>query len=44
MEGWPELAVQHFDWAGWIRDLAFDYTVVDAPADQGYGVYVFRNM
>ena len=43
-QGWPELAVQHFDWAGWTRDLAYDYTVVDAPANQGYGVYVFRNL
>ena len=25
-------------------DLAYDYTVVDAPADQGYGVYVFSNL
>lgn len=44
MSGWPELAVQHFDWAGWVRDLQFDYTVVDAPADQGYGVFVLRNL
>lgn len=44
MTGWPELAVQHFDWAGWTRDLAFDFTVVDAPAGEGYGVYVFRDL
>ena len=35
MADWPELAVQYFDWAGWTRDLAFDYTVCDAPAAQG---------
>lgn len=42
MEGWPEQAVQYFDWAGWTRDLAFDYVVLDAPAPE-YGVYVFCN-
>lgn len=24
--------------------LAFDYTVMDAPADQGHGVFIFRNL
>lgn len=42
MEGWPELAVHHFGWAGWTRDLAYDFTVVDDPAPE-YGVHVFRN-
>ena len=42
--GWPEEAVRYFDWASWTRDLAFDFTVVDAPAGEGYGVYVFRDL
>lgn len=42
-QGWPELAVQHFDWTGWTRDLQFDYTVVDAPPPE-YGVFIFRNL
>ncbi|WP_342372117.1 antirestriction protein ArdA [Propioniciclava soli] len=44
MTDWPEEAVRYFDWASWTRDLAFDHTVVDAPAVEGYGVYVFRNL
>lgn len=44
MTGWPEEAARYFDWASWTRDLAFDFTVVDAPAGEGYGVYVFRNL
>lgn len=43
MDGWPEEAVRYFNWSSWVADLSHDYTVVDAPADQGYGVYVFRN-
>ena len=41
MSGWPEEAQRYFDWAGWTRDLQFDYTVVDAPAPE-YGVFIFR--
>lgn len=40
MADWPELAVLHFDWSGWARDLAFDFTVVDTPDGE---VVVFRN-
>ena len=41
MLDWPELAVRHFDWAGWARDLAHDYTVVDAPDGE---VHIFRSL
>ena len=44
MTDWPEEAARYFDWASWTRDLAFDFTVVDAPAVEGYGVYVFRDL
>ena len=40
MAGWPGLAVLHFNWSGWTRDLAYDYTVVDAPDGEAF---VFRN-
>lgn len=43
-QGWPEEATRYFDWTRWVADLAHDYAVLDAPADQGYGVYVFRNL
>ncbi|WIY83938.1 antirestriction protein ArdA [Propionimicrobium sp. PCR01-08-3] len=43
-QGWPEEAVRYFNWDSWTSDLAYDYTVVDAPADQGYGVFIFRNL
>lgn len=39
-DGWPEEAQRYFDWDAWTRDLAFDYTVMDAPDG---GVFVFRN-
>lgn len=32
---------RYFDWEAWTRDLAFDYTVEDAP---GSGVFVFRSL
>lgn len=37
----PEEVVRYFDWEAWTRDLAFDFTVEDAP---GSGVFVFRNL
>lgn len=37
---WPEEAQRYFDWDAWTRDLAFDYTVMDAPDG---GVFIFRN-
>lgn len=37
----PEEVVRYFDWAAWTRDLAFDFTVEDAP---GSGVFVFWNL
>ena len=40
---WPEEAVRYFNWDVWVRDLAYDYVVEDAPAPE-YGVYVFRSM
>lgn len=45
MDGWPELAVQHFNWTSWTRDLRFDYTVceVDTSTGDEPGVYVFSN-
>lgn len=42
--GWPEEAQRYFDWDAWVRDLKFGFSVVDAPSDQGYGVYVFRDL
>lgn len=36
-----EEIARYFDWEAWTRDLAFDYTVEDAP---GSGVFVFRNL
>lgn len=44
MARWPDLARQYFDWAAWRRDLKFDFTVMSAPASEGYGVYVFSNL
>lgn len=41
LSGVPEDVARYFDWAAWTRDLAFDYTVEDAP---GGGVFVFRNL
>lgn len=37
----PDEVARYFDWAGWIRDLAFDYTTL--PAADG-GVYVMRSI
>ncbi len=37
----PEQLQAYFDWASWIRDLRFDYSVEDAP---GGGVFVFRDL
>lgn len=37
----PEEVARYFDWAAWTRDLAFDFTVEDAP---GSGVFVFRSL
>lgn len=37
----PKEVVRYFDWKSWTRDLAFDFTVEDAP---GSGVFVFRNL
>lgn len=42
MDKWPEEAKRYFNWAAWRRDLAHDYTVVDAGAPD-YGVHVFSN-
>ena len=39
-DGWPEEAQRYFNWDSWTRDLAFDYTVADAPDG---GVFVFRS-
>lgn len=36
-----EEVVRYFDWESWTRDLAFDFTVEEAP---GSGVFVFRNL
>lgn len=36
-----EEVVRYFNWKSWTRDLAFDYTVEDAP---GSGVFVFRSL
>jgi antirestriction protein len=41
LSGVPDDVARYFDWAAWTRDLAFDYTVEDAP---GGGVFVFRNL
>ncbi|MDN5700618.1 MAG: antirestriction protein ArdA, partial [Kocuria sp.] len=41
LSGVPDDVARHFDWSAWTRDLAFDYTVEDAP---GGGVFVFRNL
>lgn len=43
MDGWPDLAVQHFNWRGWTRDLRFEHTVCQADSDDadGPGVHVF---
>lgn len=42
--GWPDDAQRYFNWDSWVRDLAYEYSIVDAPADQGYGVFIFRNL
>lgn len=36
----PEEIARFFDWESWTRDLAFDYSIVDADT----GVYVFRSL
>ncbi|SDN68551.1 Antirestriction protein (ArdA) [Actinomyces ruminicola] len=43
MKGWSAEAIKYFDWASWKNDLSYDYTVMDAPSDQGYGVYIIQN-
>lgn len=43
MDRWPDEAKRYFDWSAWRRDLAYDYTVCDAPAPE-YGVFIFHNM
>lgn len=42
MYGWPEEAVQYFNWDSWTEDLRQDYTVLDTP-DWDLGVYVFQS-
>lgn len=37
----PDEVSRYFHWASWIKDLAFDYTTVDAPSG---GVYVVRSL
>ncbi|WP_231447124.1 antirestriction protein ArdA [Brevibacterium zhoupengii] len=37
----PEEVARYFNWRSWTRDLAFDFTVEDAP---GSSVFVFRNL
>lgn len=37
---WPEEAQHYFNWEVWYRDLAYDYTVMEAPDG---GVFVYRN-
>ena len=41
IDGWPEEAQRYFNWAAWIHDLKFDYTVADAVDS---GVFVFRTL
>lgn len=36
----PEEIATYFDWESWTRDLAFDYSVVDADT----GIHVFRSL
>lgn len=40
LDGVPEEVERYFDWEAWTKDLALDYTVLDAPDG---GVYVIRN-
>lgn len=40
LDGVAEEIARYFDWEAWTRDLAFDYTVEDAP---GGGVFVFQS-
>lgn len=37
----PEELARYFNWKSWIKDLAFDYTTVDAPNG---GVFMFRSL
>lgn len=37
----PEEIARYFDWEAWTRDLAYDFTVEDAPRS---GVFVFRSL
>lgn len=37
MNGWPEIAMRHFDWDGYTKECEQDYLLADAPG----GVYVF---
>lgn len=41
LKGVPNEIQQYFDWEAWSRDLAYDYSVEDAPDG---GVYVFRDL
>lgn len=40
MDGWPELAVSYFNWAGWINDQEHYHTVMPDPEG---GVFIFRD-
>lgn len=40
LDGATEVVARYFNWESWSRDLAFDYTVQDAP---GGGVFVFQS-
>ena len=41
MADWPETARSYFHWDAWTRDLAHEYTVVDAD---GCEVHIFRSL
>lgn len=41
LNGVDEEIARYFNWDAWTNDLAYDYSVVDAPCG---GVYVFRNL
>lgn len=42
LKGVPEEVERYFDWEAWTRDLAYDYSVEDAP--DGGGVFIFRDL
>lgn len=39
-DGWPDTAERYFNWDAWIRDLKYDYAVIDAPEG---GVFIYEN-